>query len=126
MSEGDRNSERGRRASVDRSSGEVHGAGSGAGGGDPREDYDNDPTAGGGEDPMAAAAAGDREGDAGVSKAADIHKRRHPLPQSGEARHDRIPETDEREKGEGEDCEAIVQPGPIAVDPDGRPYPPYK
>ena len=62
---------------------------------------------------------------------------RHPLPESGEARHDQIPETYEREKGRGEDDRKVVQPasppnsnepdkdgdGPIAVNPDGEPYP---
>jgi hypothetical protein len=42
-------SERGKPASFDRDSGEVHGSGSGAGGnGNPNEDYDRDPMAGGG------------------------------------------------------------------------------
>ena len=42
-------SERGRRASVDRKTGEVHGSGSGAGGnGNPREDYDSHAYQGGG------------------------------------------------------------------------------
>ena len=45
-------SERGKRASFDKASGEVHGSGSGAGGsGNPREDYDNDPMAGAGAKP---------------------------------------------------------------------------
>jgi len=48
--------------------------------------------------------------------------RRHPLPQSGEARHGEIPETDEREKGRGEDEAEVIQPGPDAVNPDGKPY----
>jgi hypothetical protein len=47
---------------------------------------------------------------------------RHPLPESGEARHDEIPETEEREKGLGEDGAEIVQPGPEPVNPDGKPY----
>ncbi len=43
------NTERGKRASVDRQTGEVHGSGSGAGGnGTPREDYDSQAYAGGG------------------------------------------------------------------------------
>lgn len=47
--------ERGKRASFDRHSGKVHGAGSGAGGeGNPGEDYDSDPHAGAGADPMGA------------------------------------------------------------------------
>lgn len=42
-------SERGRRASVDRRTGEVHGSGSGAGGsGNPREDYGSKAEQGGG------------------------------------------------------------------------------
>ena len=46
-------SERGRRASFDRRSGEVHGSGSGAGGeGNPGEDYDKDPMAGAGAEPL--------------------------------------------------------------------------
>ena len=44
----DRASERGRPATFDPQSGEVHGSGSGAGGGNPAEDYDDDPMAGGG------------------------------------------------------------------------------
>lgn len=44
--------ERGKRASFDRKSGEVHGSGSGAGGeGNPNEDYDKDPMAGAGAEP---------------------------------------------------------------------------
>ena len=50
---GDSDSERGKRASFDRQSGEVHGSGSGAGGeGNPNEDYDKDPMAGAGAEPM--------------------------------------------------------------------------
>jgi hypothetical protein len=98
--------ERGRRASVDRATDTVHGSGSGAGGGDGREDYDSDAAAGGAEIP------------------ADVDEEaRHPLPRSAEARHDQIPEREEREKGFGEDSEAMVQPKAVAVDPDGRPYP---
>ena len=45
--------ERGRPATFDPVTGEVHGSGSGAGGeGNPAEDYDSDPHAGGGADPM--------------------------------------------------------------------------
>lgn len=40
--------EAGRRASHDPATGEVHGSGSGAGGGNPGEDYDSDPMAGSG------------------------------------------------------------------------------
>ena len=44
-------SDRGRRPRVDRS-GEVHGSGAGAGGGNPGEDHDGDPMAGSGADPL--------------------------------------------------------------------------
>ena len=45
--------ERGKRASFDPQSGEVHGSGSGAGGeGNPNEDYDKDPMAGAGAEPL--------------------------------------------------------------------------
>jgi hypothetical protein len=45
-------SERGRRASFDRKTGEVHGSGSGAGGaGNPAEDYDGDSAAGSAAEP---------------------------------------------------------------------------
>ncbi|MEA3039403.1 MAG: hypothetical protein QOE79_1916 [Sphingomonadales bacterium] len=46
-------SERGKRASFDPGTGEVHGSGSGAGGsGNPAEDYDEDPISGGGDLPL--------------------------------------------------------------------------
>ncbi|HEY0414664.1 MAG TPA: hypothetical protein VGD66_16135 [Allosphingosinicella sp.] len=46
-------SERGKRASFDARSGEVHGSGSDAGGnGNPGEDYDDDPISGGGRHPV--------------------------------------------------------------------------
>ena len=48
--------------------------------------------------------------------------KRHPLPQSGEARHNEIPETDEEEKGRGEEGEAITTPSSEPVDPEGNPY----
>jgi hypothetical protein len=49
-------SERGKRATFDRRTGEVHGSGSGAGGeGNPDEDYDSDPMAGAGAEPDGAA-----------------------------------------------------------------------
>ena len=49
-------SERGRPASFDRRTGEVHGSGSGAGGeGNPNEDYDQDSMAGSGAEPEAEA-----------------------------------------------------------------------
>ena len=44
-------SERGRPAGFDPRSGEVTGSGSGAGGGNPGEDFDSDPMAGSGADP---------------------------------------------------------------------------
>jgi hypothetical protein len=43
--------ERGRPAGFDPESGEVHGSGSGVGGGNPGEDYDQDPMAGAGAEP---------------------------------------------------------------------------
>ena len=46
----------------------------------------------------------------------------HPLPASGEARHDEIPESLEAEKGLGQDAEEITSPHPQAVDPQGKPY----
>jgi hypothetical protein len=45
----------------------------------------------------------------------------HPLPGSGEARHNEIPETLERAKGRGDDPAGVVQPEG-AVNPDGEPY----
>jgi len=45
----------------------------------------------------------------------------HPLPGSKEARHKEIPEHLAREKGRGDDHEAVVQPQD-AVNPDGEPY----
>ena len=44
--------ERGQPASFDRRTGEVHGAGAGAGGNNPAEDYDDDPISGGGREPV--------------------------------------------------------------------------
>lgn len=45
--------ERGQRARIDRSTGEVHGSGADAGGsGKPREDYDGDAAGGGGAEPQ--------------------------------------------------------------------------
>jgi hypothetical protein len=49
-------------------------------------------------------------------------RKRHPLPASGEARHNEIPERDEKEKGRGGDGADVVQPSPGAVNPDGEPY----
>jgi len=43
----DDENDRGKRAHIDRD-GSVHGSGSGAGGGNPGEDYDDDPVGGGG------------------------------------------------------------------------------
>ena len=61
-------SERGKRASFDRKSGEVHGSGSGAGGsGTRREDYDSDPMAGAGEKPL----VGPRPASRGVERPID-------------------------------------------------------
>ena len=48
----DERDERGQPASFDRRTGEVHGAGSGAGGNNPAEDYDDDPISGGGREPV--------------------------------------------------------------------------
>jgi hypothetical protein len=47
----DRPRESGRPAGFDPESGEVHGSGSGAGGGNPGEDFDSDPMAGSGAEP---------------------------------------------------------------------------
>ena len=55
--------ERGRPAGFDPATGQVHGSGSGAGGGNPGEDYDEDPMAGGGSEPAGGprpAGQGDR------------------------------------------------------------------
>jgi len=46
----------------------------------------------------------------------------HPLPESEEARHEEIPEHLEREKGEGDDGRAAVQPEGDPVNPDGESY----
>jgi hypothetical protein len=46
---------------------------------------------------------------------------RHPLPSSGESRHDEIPEGIAEEKGAGKDQAGPVRPD--AVNPDGEPYP---
>ena len=48
----DEKEERGRPASFDRRTGEVHGSGAGAGGNNPAEDYDDDPMSGGGREPV--------------------------------------------------------------------------
>ncbi|HEX8194444.1 MAG TPA: hypothetical protein VF552_16265 [Allosphingosinicella sp.] len=46
----------------------------------------------------------------------------HPLPDSGEARHNEIPEHLEAEKGRGQDPAAITTPHPEGVAPDGESY----
>jgi hypothetical protein len=46
----------------------------------------------------------------------------HPLPASGEARHNEIPEDIEREKGRGDDDPEVATPDEPAVNPDGEPY----
>ena len=46
----------------------------------------------------------------------------HPLPGSGEARHNEIPESVEADKGRGQDPEQITTPYPDGVNPDGEPY----
>ena len=60
--------ERGKRATFDPKTGEVHGSGSGAGGnGNPAEDYDDDPMGGGGKKP----AGGPRSADQAVDRPID-------------------------------------------------------
>ena len=57
-------SERGRRATFDPKTGEVHGSGSGAGGnGNPDEDYDSDPMAGAGAKPQGGPRSRDEAAD---------------------------------------------------------------
>jgi hypothetical protein len=46
----------------------------------------------------------------------------HPLPGSGEARHNEIPEGLEHEKGLGQDPAEVTSPHPGSVNPDGEPY----
>jgi hypothetical protein len=46
----------------------------------------------------------------------------HPLPGSGEARHNEIPEGVAAGKGRGQDPAEITTPHPDGVDPDGEPY----
>ena len=46
----------------------------------------------------------------------------HPLPGSGEARHNEIPEGVAEEKGRGQDPEEITTPNPEGVNPDGEAY----
>lgn len=71
--------DRGRRATFDKKTGEVHGSGAGAGGGNPGEDYDSDGQAGGGQLPTGSADRG------------------HPPPASAKAQPDRATPT--RNKG---------------------------
>jgi|GEM_PF-1088626 len=46
----------------------------------------------------------------------------HPLPGSGEARHNEIPERAAEEKGRGQDPAEITTPHPGGVNPDGERY----
>jgi hypothetical protein len=46
----------------------------------------------------------------------------HPLPASDEARHNEIPEHLERDKGRGDDPEAVNQPADDPVTPEGERY----
>jgi hypothetical protein len=46
----------------------------------------------------------------------------HPLPGSGEARHNEVPEQIEREKGRGDDPALVNQPQADPVNPDGEAY----
>jgi hypothetical protein len=46
----------------------------------------------------------------------------HPLPGSGEARHNEIPEHVAAEKGRGQDPAEITNPHPEGVNPDGERY----
>jgi hypothetical protein len=55
---------RGQRASFDQRTGEVQGSGSGAGAGAPGEDYDDDPMAGGGAEPLESGRGGGSRGGA--------------------------------------------------------------
>jgi hypothetical protein len=63
MERQDEGSERGKPASFDPASGEVHGSGSGAGGGNHGEDYDSDPMAGGGDEPEGGPRPADESAD---------------------------------------------------------------
>jgi hypothetical protein len=56
----DKESERGQRAYVEKD-GSVHGSGAGAGGGNPGEDYDDDPVGGGGDMKPARPAKGNHD-----------------------------------------------------------------
>lgn len=46
----------------------------------------------------------------------------HPLPDSGEARHNEIPEDLEQRKGRGDDDPKVATPNPTGVSPDGEAY----
>lgn len=46
----------------------------------------------------------------------------HPLPASGEARHNEIPEGLEQKKGRGQDSAGITTPHPDGMSPDGEAY----
>ena len=46
----------------------------------------------------------------------------HPLPGSGEARHNEIPERAAEEMGRGQDPAEITTPHPDGVNPDGERY----
>ncbi len=46
----------------------------------------------------------------------------HPLPGSGEARHNEIPEALEAAKGRGDDSKPVVTPEPTGENPDGERY----
>ena len=62
-------SERGQRASFDRSTGEVHGSGADAGrSGSRKEDYDADPTAGSGAEPVGGPLPADNDEHGGGSR----------------------------------------------------------
>jgi hypothetical protein len=110
--------ERGRRADFDPVTGAVKGSGSGAGGGNPVEDYDHDAKSGDGG--MIPGKTPDQDSKSGAG--AETGKSGHPLPGSDEARHGEIPEHLEREKGTGDDMPEAVQPGSDPVNPDGEPY----
>ena|SRR5687768_3437392 len=116
MDRRDETVERGKPGSFDPATGEVHGSGSGAGGGNPGEDHDPDPMAGSGAEPEGGPrpASGATDATSGTG---------HPLPQSEESRRGEVPESLEREKGEGEEGREPARPDPVASDPDGEPYP---
>ena len=121
MDTGRHDSERGRPASFDPVSGEVHGSGSGAGG--VIRARTMTPTRcrlrrrAGRRAPSAGAAADRR------STRMRIYERRHgpSAAESDEARLGEVPESLERAKGEAEEGKEKVQPKGDAVDPDGTP-----